>query len=174
TATAATTSRCRTRMPACMWSVGYRNGPSTKCKRSGRMPLVAVWVCTPSVPSIASGPRKRACCSATHRFPQSNWAPRPRCWASASTKSNLLTPMIEFFDYLPSQNAFKVRTLLHQLGIPHRTTCVSIFEGEGHKPEYRAINPTGAAIPTRATSYEAAGDETGLDPNELLERLGIL
>jgi glutathione S-transferase len=52
--------------------------------------------------------------------------------------------MIEFFDYLPSQNAFKVRALLHQLGIPHRTTYVSIFEGEGRKPEYRAINPTGA------------------------------
>jgi glutathione S-transferase len=52
--------------------------------------------------------------------------------------------MIEFFDYLPSQNAFKVRTLLHQLDIPHRTTYVSIFEGEGQKPEYRAINPTGA------------------------------
>jgi glutathione S-transferase len=55
-----------------------------------------------------------------------------------------MTTKIEFFDYLPSQNAFKVRTLLHQLDIPHRTTYVSIFEGEGHKPEYQAINPTGA------------------------------
>ncbi|MGH8286505.1 MAG: glutathione S-transferase family protein, partial [Steroidobacteraceae bacterium] len=28
--------------------------------------------------------------------------------------------------------------------IPHRTRQISIFEGEGQTPEYRAINPTGA------------------------------
>jgi glutathione S-transferase len=52
--------------------------------------------------------------------------------------------VITLFDYLPSQNAYKVRLLLNHLGQPYRTTLVSIFEGEGQRPEYLAINPTGA------------------------------
>src|SRR6266542_4005102 len=39
--------------------------------------------------------------------------------------------MLTFFDYLPSQNALKVRLLLNHLQIPHETRMVSIFEGEG-------------------------------------------
>lgn len=47
------------------------------------------------------------------------------------------------YDYLPSQNAWKVRQLLHHLQRPYQTRLVSIFEGEGHKAAYRRISPTG-------------------------------
>lgn len=52
--------------------------------------------------------------------------------------------MLTLFDYLPSQNAYKVRLLLHHLQRPYRTEIVSIFEGEGQRPEYLAVNPAGA------------------------------
>ncbi|HEX7061807.1 MAG TPA: glutathione S-transferase family protein [Woeseiaceae bacterium] len=48
------------------------------------------------------------------------------------------------YDYLPSQNAWKVRQLLAHLAQPYETRLVSIFEGEGKRPEYLAKNPTGA------------------------------
>ena len=51
--------------------------------------------------------------------------------------------MLTLFDYLPSQNGWKVRQLLAHLQRPYRTQVVSIFEGEGRQPEYRAISPTG-------------------------------
>ncbi|MGH8482497.1 MAG: glutathione S-transferase family protein [Nevskiaceae bacterium] len=52
--------------------------------------------------------------------------------------------MLKLYDYLPSQNAYKVRLLLSHLGRPYQTVEVSIFEGKGQTAEYRAINPTGA------------------------------
>ena len=52
--------------------------------------------------------------------------------------------MLTLFDYLPSQNAWKVRLLLHHLGRPYRTVPVSIFEGEGKTAEFMRISPTGA------------------------------
>lgn len=51
--------------------------------------------------------------------------------------------MLTLFDYLPSQNGWKVRQLLHHLGRPYRTEIVSIFEGTGRSEAYLAINPTG-------------------------------
>ncbi|MFC5570874.1 glutathione S-transferase family protein [Lysobacter yangpyeongensis] len=51
--------------------------------------------------------------------------------------------MLTLYDYLPSQNAWKVRQLLAHLQRPHRTQPVSIFEGEGGTAAYRAISPTG-------------------------------
>jgi glutathione S-transferase len=51
--------------------------------------------------------------------------------------------MLTLFDYLPSQNAWKVRQLLQHLGRPYRTVPVSIFEGEGRSDAYLRINPTG-------------------------------
>ncbi|MBU6476819.1 MAG: glutathione S-transferase family protein [Xanthomonadaceae bacterium] len=51
--------------------------------------------------------------------------------------------MLTLFDYLPSENAWKVRLLLNHLGRPYRTEIVSIFEGEGRSDEYLAISPTG-------------------------------
>jgi glutathione S-transferase len=52
--------------------------------------------------------------------------------------------MLKLYDYLPSQNAWKVRQLLHHLEIPYHTEIISIFEGEGQRDEFRAINPWGA------------------------------
>ena len=52
--------------------------------------------------------------------------------------------MITLYDYLPSQNAWKVRLLLNHLDLPYKQEFISIFEGEGRSAEYRAVNPTGA------------------------------
>ena len=57
--------------------------------------------------------------------------------------------MLTLYDYLPSQNAYKVRLLLHHLDRPYRTEIVSIFEGEGEREEYLAINPSGAVPAVR-------------------------
>ncbi|HET8899884.1 MAG TPA: glutathione S-transferase family protein [Rhodanobacteraceae bacterium] len=51
--------------------------------------------------------------------------------------------MLTLYDYLPSQNAWKVRQLLHHLERPYRTVPVSIFEGEGQSEAFRRISPTG-------------------------------
>jgi glutathione S-transferase len=51
--------------------------------------------------------------------------------------------MFTLYDYLPSQNAWKVRQLLAHLQRPYRTRLISIFEGEGQTADYRAISPTG-------------------------------
>ena len=51
--------------------------------------------------------------------------------------------MLTLFDYLPSQNAWKVRLLLNHLGWPYRTVPISIFEGEGQAAAFRRISPTG-------------------------------
>ena len=52
--------------------------------------------------------------------------------------------MLTLYDYRPSQNAWKVRLLLNHLARPYETVEVSIFEGAGQAPAYRAVNPTGA------------------------------
>jgi glutathione S-transferase len=51
--------------------------------------------------------------------------------------------VITLYDYLPSQNAWKVRLLLNQLEISYDRVLVSIFEGEGRREEFLRINPTG-------------------------------
>ena len=51
--------------------------------------------------------------------------------------------MLTLFDYLPSQNAWKVRLLLNHLGMPYRQEWVSIFDGEGRRPGFLAMNPSG-------------------------------
>jgi glutathione S-transferase len=51
--------------------------------------------------------------------------------------------MLTLFDYLPSQNAWKVRLLLNHLGVPYRQVWISIFEGEGRTPAFLALNPSG-------------------------------
>ena len=51
--------------------------------------------------------------------------------------------MLTLFDYLPSQNGWKIRQLLNHLGRPYRTVEVSIFQGEGRRDEFLQINPTG-------------------------------
>ena len=49
--------------------------------------------------------------------------------------------MITLYDYLPSQNAYKVRLLLNHLQRPYVTKLVSIFEGEGQRAEFLARSP---------------------------------
>jgi glutathione S-transferase len=51
--------------------------------------------------------------------------------------------MITLYDYLPSQNGYKVRLLLSHLERPYATKLVSIFAGEGQTAEHLARNPTG-------------------------------
>ncbi len=52
--------------------------------------------------------------------------------------------MLTLYDYLPSQNGYKVRLLMNHLGTPYRTVLVPIFDGAGQLPEFLAKNPTGA------------------------------
>ncbi|MFI4959087.1 MAG: glutathione S-transferase N-terminal domain-containing protein, partial [Lysobacterales bacterium] len=51
--------------------------------------------------------------------------------------------MLTLFDYLPSQNTWKVRLLLNHLSRVYRTVPISIFEGESQTVEFRRISPTG-------------------------------
>ena len=52
--------------------------------------------------------------------------------------------MLTLYDYLPSQNAYKVRLLLSHLGRDYRSELIAIFDGEGQRPDYLDLNPTGA------------------------------
>lgn len=52
--------------------------------------------------------------------------------------------MITLYDYLPSQNAYKVRLLLNHLDRPYITKIVRIFAGEGRNPSFLAKSPTGS------------------------------
>jgi glutathione S-transferase len=52
--------------------------------------------------------------------------------------------MLRLYDYLPSQNAWKVRLLLSHLGLPYERVPVSIFEGESHTDDFFGKNPAGA------------------------------
>lgn len=52
--------------------------------------------------------------------------------------------MLKLYDYLPSQNAWKVRQLLHHLDLACETVTVGIFDGEGRAPGFLAKNPVGA------------------------------
>jgi len=52
--------------------------------------------------------------------------------------------MLRLYDYLPSQNAWKVRLLLSHLGLEYERAPVSIFEGESHSEAYLEKNPAGA------------------------------
>ena len=51
--------------------------------------------------------------------------------------------MLTLYDYLPSQNAWKVRLLLHHLDRPYRTEIVNIFEGAGQSEDHLAVSPAG-------------------------------
>ena len=55
--------------------------------------------------------------------------------------------MLRLYDYLPSGNGYKVRLLLHQLGIPFERVEMDILRGETRTPEFLAKNPNGR-IPT--------------------------
>jgi glutathione S-transferase len=52
--------------------------------------------------------------------------------------------MLTLYDYLPSQNGWKIRVLLGLLKIPYDSRQVSIFEGESHTEAFLSLNPAGA------------------------------
>lgn len=51
--------------------------------------------------------------------------------------------MLTFYDSPPSGNCYKVRLLLHQLGIPHRVVTLNSRLGETRTAEFQAKNPFG-------------------------------
>ncbi|WP_027135400.1 glutathione S-transferase family protein [Geminicoccus roseus] len=51
--------------------------------------------------------------------------------------------MLTLHDYLPSGNGYKVRLLLHQLGIPFRLVEHDILQGGTRDPDFLALNPNG-------------------------------
>ena len=55
--------------------------------------------------------------------------------------------MLRLYDHLASGNAYKVRLLLHQLGIPFERIEMDIVCGATRTPEFLARNPNGR-IPT--------------------------
>jgi glutathione S-transferase len=52
--------------------------------------------------------------------------------------------MLKLYDYLPSQNGFKIRLLLQHLRQPYEHVPVAIFQGESRTPEFLRKNPVGA------------------------------
>jgi len=52
--------------------------------------------------------------------------------------------VLTLYDYLPSQNGWKVRVLLGLLKISYHSRIVSIFEGESRSEAFLNLNPTGA------------------------------
>jgi glutathione S-transferase len=54
---------------------------------------------------------------------------------------------LRLYDYLESGNGYKVRLLLHQLGVPFERVELDIVKGETRTPAFLAKNPNGR-IPT--------------------------
>ncbi len=92
--------------------------------------------------------------------------------------------MLRLYDYLASGNGYKVRLLLHQLGIPFERIELDIVRGATRTPEFLARNPNGR-IPTLALEdgthlaesnailwYLAEG--TALLPDDRLARAHVL
>jgi len=50
---------------------------------------------------------------------------------------------MRLYDYLPSGNGYKVRLLLHQLGVPFELIEVDILQGATRTPEFLRKNPNG-------------------------------
>ena len=55
--------------------------------------------------------------------------------------------MIKLYQFHASGNCYKVRLLLHQLGLPFETVETNIGAGETRSPEFKAKNPI-ARVPT--------------------------
>jgi glutathione S-transferase len=70
--------------------------------------------------------------------------------------------MLTLYDYLPSQNGWKVRVLLGLLGIPYETQPVSIFEGEGRTETFLDINPVGAVPAFRLDDGRAIAESNAI------------
>jgi glutathione S-transferase len=53
------------------------------------------------------------------------------------------SPALRLYDYLPSGNGYKVRLLLHQLGMPFERVELDILKGETRTEAFLAKNPNG-------------------------------
>jgi glutathione S-transferase len=62
--------------------------------------------------------------------------------------------MLRLYDFLESGNAYKVRLLLTQLGIPFERIEVDILEGKTRTPEFLALNPNGRIPALQLTTGE--------------------
>lgn len=51
--------------------------------------------------------------------------------------------MLRLYDYLESGNSYKVRLLLHQLGVPFERVAVDILKGESRTQAFLQRNPNG-------------------------------
>ena len=58
--------------------------------------------------------------------------------------------MLHLYDFLPSGNCYKIRLLLHQLGISYQRIDINILKGESRTPEFLAKNRNGR-VPLLAT-----------------------
>jgi glutathione S-transferase len=70
--------------------------------------------------------------------------------------------MLTLFDYLPSQNGWKIRVLLGLLEIPYDTRPVSIFEGESHTEAFLSLNPAGAVPVLRLDDGRAIAESNAI------------
>ena len=92
--------------------------------------------------------------------------------------------MLKLYDFLESGNGYKVRLLLHQLGLPFERLELDIVNGATRTPEFLARNPNGR-IPllelddgthlaeSNAIQWYLA-DETDLLPDDPLDRARVL
>ncbi len=71
--------------------------------------------------------------------------------------------MLRLYDYLPSGNAYKVRLLLRQLGIPFERIDVDILSGATRTPEFLAKNANG-----RIPLLEISPEERLAESNAIL------
>ncbi|MBZ9868933.1 glutathione S-transferase family protein [Mesorhizobium sp. CA15] len=70
--------------------------------------------------------------------------------------------MLTLYDYLPSQNAWKVRVLLGLLGIAYDTRIISIFEGECRTETFLKLNPAGAVPVLGLDNGEAIAESNAI------------
>jgi glutathione S-transferase len=70
--------------------------------------------------------------------------------------------MLTLFDYGPSANCLKVRTLLRQLDIDHERVAVDIFAGESRTEEYLALNPAGRTPALRLDDGRAIAESNAI------------
>ena len=70
--------------------------------------------------------------------------------------------MLTLFDYLPSQNAWKVRLLLNHLRLPYRQEWVAIFDGDGRRPDFLAMNPSGRVPVLRLEDGRALAESNAI------------
>src|SRR5258708_3322997 len=70
--------------------------------------------------------------------------------------------MLRLYDYLPSQNGYKIRMLLAELGQAWKTIPLEIFRGDSQHPEFLAKNPAGAVPVLELESGETIAESSAI------------